>query len=244
MNNTPSPYVYLTTVYPPSSAQPSITRINATNFFLSNGSLDWTLIQNVFSNYTEDLTGCLVNCSNHGLCSVNSQNRLVCTCFNNYTGSSCQTDKRPCSAKPCLNNAICLNKYNSSQGETNEMDYLCECDAFHYGARCELRVDLCANKTCSGNGRCEVNSSFVPVCKCFSMFSGDQCQVQSAELQQVRRMISAASVIAIVTIIITYLTIALTDLHTFLTTPEKFLPHIAKKKKSNEPKIIRYEYRP
>lgn len=211
-----------------------LNTINLTNsLFFSNGSLDWNLVKDLFSTYTNDLTGCLVNCSNHGLCSVNSQNQLVCACFGNFIGSSCQTDTRPCSANPCLNNGTCVEAYDSS---SKEYSYTCNCGEFHFGERCEFQVDLCVNKTCAGNGRCYVNASFVPVCECYKMFLGDNCEEQSEKLKTVKQMISATSVIAIVTICVTYLIVILCDLHTLLTKKQK-------RRKIN-PKIIHYQYKP
>lgn len=219
---------------------PSTTTLQPLSFFLPNGSLDWTLVQTMFSSYTDDLTGCLVNCSNHGLCSVNTQNKLVCACFGSYVGSSCQADSRPCSTSPCLNNATCVDTYDSVTGQYS---FTCHCDPFHYGANCQNEVDLCINETCSGNGRCVVNASFVPSCDCFQMFSGEHCELQSQSLKKVKQITSAASIIAILSIVITYAYVLLSDLHTFLTTPEKFLPHMIKKKAENLPKTVHIEYK-
>ena len=188
--------------------------LNSTSIFFSNSSLNWILVKSLFSSYTEDLTGCLVNCSNQGLCSVNSQNLLVCSCFGSYIGSSCQTDSRPCSASPCLNNGTCLESYDST---TQMYNYSCQCDSSHYGPNCEYMFDLCANWTCSGNGRCSLNSTFQPGCKCFQMYSGDYCEIKSESLVITQKVITSSSIIAILIISLGYISVVLSDIHTYLT---------------------------
>lgn len=220
---------------PTETTLPSSSQIQTSQLFFPNGSLDWELVQAVFATHTEDLTGCLVNCSNHGKCILNNQSRLVCVCSNNFVGSSCQIDSDPCSAGPCLNNAECLPTYNSSSKEYN---FTCRCGKFHYGSRCENKIDLCANRTCSGNGRCVVNSSYVPACECYKMFSGINCEVQTPALLKIRQVISTASIIAIATLVLTYLIIIIMDLHSFFTNKRQ------KPKSKAKPKVVSFTYKP
>lgn len=44
---------------------------------------------------TQDTGSCLVNCSNNGICYMNSAKKLGCYCNGNYTGLYCDTDIRP-----------------------------------------------------------------------------------------------------------------------------------------------------
>ena len=70
--------------------------------FLSTFSLN----QLLSSSY--DLTACLSNCSNNGVCNYyQSEDKYACECFPDYMGDKCQTDSRPCSYYPCLNNCSC-----------------------------------------------------------------------------------------------------------------------------------------
>ncbi len=105
----------------------------------------------------QDMTGCLSNCSNRGQCSLNDENKFICKCEMFYTGDSCQTDVRACSAKPCQNNGTCIEVSKPGQ-EIN--DYACNCSSpFYSGLRCEIKFNVCWNKTCSMNGKCFNNNS-------------------------------------------------------------------------------------
>jgi hypothetical protein len=89
--------------------------------------------------------------------------------------------------------------------------FTCECNSkLFYGQHCEMRVDLCANQTCSNNGYCSVVNN-EPTCVCFAMYNGSNCEIKSAEKQRIENVISAASIIAIVCIIGFYLVMVLSD---------------------------------
>ncbi|RNA00108.1 crumbs isoform X1 [Brachionus plicatilis] len=109
-----------------------------------------------------DLTKCLINCSNNGKCFYDTKkNYLECKCFENFTGLSCQVDKRFCSSSPCLNNGTCI---EDSQG------FRCQCmKDYFFGKYCEKAIDLCANETCSKNGFCVI-------------LSGEKCEIESVEI--------------------------------------------------------------
>ena len=108
---------------------------------------------------TYDLSGCIVNCSNKGLCKFDTtKNMFNCECNSDYIiGSACQMDTRPCSLNSCLNNGTCLD-YTNNQTFDLELNsnrtYVCLCDKNYEGENCESRIDLCLNFTCSGNGYC------------------------------------------------------------------------------------------
>jgi hypothetical protein len=64
-----------------------------------------------------DMSSCLSNCSNKGICVLNSpMQKYLCECNEYFTGVSCQTDTRPCArTNKCLNNGTCINSYNSTR---------------------------------------------------------------------------------------------------------------------------------
>jgi hypothetical protein len=198
--------------------------LNMSSFF-TNNSLNLNLIIGLFANYTGDLSGCLANCSNNGYCSVNTASKVVCTCLNGYSGSSCQTNLRPCSKGPCLNNGTCLEDYDQTSGD---FSYNCSCALTYYGVYCQNQIDICANKSCSGNGRCVVNGSLAQ-CQCFQMYSGDACEIESPAMKTIKGIISTSAVIAILSIVLSYCLLVLSDLHThFFITKEKAKARAAK----------------
>ena len=200
------PISTITTTLPAIIISPNIT------FSFSQLSSTQTL-QLLNSNY--DMSGCIVNCSNHGTCKFDSTgNKFVCICDDYFTGTACQTDSRACSSNPCLNNATCVDVYSNSTSNNSSLGswtFSCECQKSYEGVFCQNKINICANETCSSNGVCEdVNN--VPKCKCFSMYDGEKCNIQSSELKAVKTMISMTSVIAIIVLICFYLIILIMDL--------------------------------
>ena len=170
-------------------------------------SIDVNIINDIISsNY--DINDCLQNCSNNGNCKLSSSdNKLVCSCFEGYSGSSCEIGTNPCiSNNPCLNNSTC------TSNATNL--YECKCDASkYYGANCENKIDLCLNITCSSQGVCEIDDlTKQPSCKCVKYYSGVNCETPSAELKSIESFVSFALVISIMFIIAIYLVFILNDL--------------------------------
>ena len=110
-----------------------------------------------------DINNCLLDCSSNGLCKyLANTNSFGCECNNYFTGPSCQTDLRPCSSNPCMNNGTCIQNITDLSNPT----YYCECDKFYEGSLCQNKIDLCKNQTCSKKGNCiEVNNE--PICRCF-----------------------------------------------------------------------------
>jgi hypothetical protein len=88
------------------SSSSNITTFNSSgplfSLFSTNNAGDE--LNYVLSTYTGGLSECLVNCSNQGICVLNSLEQYVCQCNQFRLGASCQTDSRPCSSNPCLNN--------------------------------------------------------------------------------------------------------------------------------------------
>ncbi len=156
-------------------------------------------LNNVLSSYTGDISGCLANCSNQGSCILNSLQQYTCQCNQYKTGKSCQTDLRPCSSNPCLNNGTCSNIMNN-----NETAFHCTCQSnLYYGTCCENKVDLCQNNTdicIKGQGYCVVNGS-QPSCKCLKDYSGIKCEIQSSSIIVTKAIVNATSIIAIVVLV-------------------------------------------
>ncbi|CAF1040129.1 unnamed protein product, partial [Brachionus calyciflorus] len=127
-----------------------------------------------------DVNYCIQNCSNNGKCKVLDSLKYVCECNENYVGSTCQYKTLPCSSNPCLYNGTCENILL-------ENSYKCEClkdknqNEIYYGQNCEFKSNPCQNETCSNNGYC-FDSENNAKCKCFSMFSGEKCEIKSKEI--------------------------------------------------------------
>ena len=134
----------------------------------------------------------MTNCSNQGICILDSQQRFICECNQFRTGVHCQSNTRPCLSSPCLNRGICTNIANDTL-------YECKCEnPLYYGTRCENKVDLCLNSTlCIINqGYCQMNET-QSFCKCFKDYSGTSCEIMSTSLVKRKAFISVTTIIAI-----------------------------------------------
>jgi hypothetical protein len=203
------------------SASTSTNFASVLNISFSFGQLANTqTVDLLASNY--DLSHCLLNCSNNGVCKFDlANNKFVCSCFSAFlSGASCQFDARPCASSPCLNNAACVDFTNaygynmSSNFGTNSTEFYCWCDKYHQGSYCETKINICQNETCSGNGNC-VDVSNQPKCECFNMYLGEKCDTQSAEMKTVKAIISFTSIIAIITVVLFYALFIIIDLTKF-----------------------------
>ena len=63
---------------------------------------------------TLDISNCVSNCSNYGVCKLSLTNQFICTCDLDHSGSKCDKDLRPCSSLPCLNYLQCDNVLNGT----------------------------------------------------------------------------------------------------------------------------------
>jgi len=142
------------------------------------------------------MNSCLINCSNVGICKVDSlRKKYFCECNPNFMGKSCQTDKRPCfQSNKCLNNATCL--------YVNTTSFECKCpsNGLYYGEYCENRINLCENVTCSNHGFCFLNQTQTK-CKCFTGYSGDKCDLESNFVKVIRYVQWTSTIICIICII-------------------------------------------
>ena len=210
-----------------SSIATSSSSISMGNLILNlNSTFNFSQLSNfqtinlLNSNY--DLSGCIVNCSNRGLCKFDLvNNNFICSCNSIYlSGYACQIDTRPCSSNPCLNNATCVDYSNSGYYNmsriinANSSSFYCLCDQYYKGTYCESKIDVCLNETCSSNGNCfDLNNK--AKCKCFSMYSGDKCESESNELKTVKTIISLASILAIIILVLFYSCFVLMDITKF-----------------------------
>ena len=163
-------------------------------------------MRSLLTNYTGDLNGCLVNCSDQGNC-ILSNSRYVCSCFEFFRGSDCSININPCSKRVCINNGKC----NLFQTQSGDYTYNCTCTSEYYGTNCQNEVDHCQNFSCSGHGNC-VSKSGKAACKCFYLFEGENCQNASSQLVTYRRVIAVTTVIAIAILTGFVLLICLNDL--------------------------------
>jgi hypothetical protein len=125
--------------------------------------------------------------------------QYTCECNQFRTGSSCQTDLRPCSSNPCLNNGTCSNIINNN----NKRSFQCTCQYVFYGINCENKLDLCQNNTelcINKQGYCIMNGTR-PICKCLLDYSGIKCEIMSTSLVVKNAIINAATLIAIVVLV-------------------------------------------
>ena len=151
-----------------------------------------------------DITSCLVNCSNNGFCKLAPTTRkYICECKENFSGTQCQTDQRPCyrSSNKCLNNGTCINSLNYTT-------LTCKCpeSGLYYGQYCENRRNLCENRTCSFHGYCiqSQNESLITYCKCNIGYEGDDCQLEMSSVKQVKMFQWSTTIICIVILGLTW----------------------------------------
>jgi len=184
----------------------------------------------ILQNYDGDLTSCLLNCSNNGACYLDSVESIFkCSCDTYFVGASCQTDVRPCSFNPCINNSTCVN----NQRPSGDWYFSCDCQKYYTGLHCENKINICENETCSSNGNCYDNSN-VATCKCFQLYEGPKCEKRSQKLIVIKGAIRSASIIAIVTIIAFFIFFILMDISNCLMNKKKLSQPKRIKKKQNK----------
>jgi len=155
---------------------------------------------------TKDIVACLLNCSNNGICQNDSNGNYFCSCFQYYSGYSCETDLRKCSKLQCLYNGICTNLING-----NNYDFNCTCRFPYYGKNCQLKQNLCKGVTCSKKGVCYTNETTY-YCKCFKGYSGQNCELESNQVKTIKTVNNLSAYFSITFIVIFYSSILLLDI--------------------------------
>jgi hypothetical protein len=159
-----------------------------------------------------DMNSCLMNCSNQGICKLDSSTqRFICDCNANLMGKSCQTASRPCMRwNPCLNNATCLNVNSTS------LECKCPSNGLYYGEYCENRINLCENVTCSSKGYCFVQNQTQTKCKCNNGYNGEACELESNTIKQLKTFQWTSTIVCIICIIIFWTLIVGSDVLDYL----------------------------
>lgn len=164
-----------------------------------------------------DISACLANCTNNGICEFDSINqKFNCLCNPNFAGSACQINTSPCWVNKCMNNATCVDNISSSANKS----YSCQCNQNYYGEYCEFKVDLCKNETCSNHGRC-IDFESRPKCQCFSLYEGEKCEIVSNELKTLKSIISVSSIVAICIVCCLYGIFVFMDISNYATRKKK-----------------------
>ena len=70
-------------------------------------------------------------CATHATCVDLPEHKYKCVCDAGYTGEFCETKIDFCAAKPCKNDAFCIN-VNSAE------KYNCQCKPGFKGPNCEV----------------------------------------------------------------------------------------------------------
>ena len=102
-----------------------------------------------------------------------------------------------------------MNKKNFSlnQIDINEEEkFECVCNTeFFYGQYCEMRVDLCLNKTCSMHGYCSMQTETNEAkCNCFEGFKGSECEFENIKARIVRDSLKYTSLVVFLASIMTF----------------------------------------
>lgn len=177
---------------------------------------------------TIDITDCLSNCSQNGICKyLQIYDKFSCNCDSFFSGTTCSSDTRPCSKNPCLNNGTCVQNLT----DPTQTSYYCECGVYYKGKKCESKINVCENETCSGHGSC-VDENNEPKCKCFNSFYGKQCETMSEGLVRIKAVTSFATITAIIIICLFYLMFIAMDLTRIYLIEKRYKRH-NKKKRNN-----------
>ncbi len=233
-----SPIESSTILSPSTTSSSSILNdISSTNYSLNISLISFNSLifdsknNNILASATSDLSPCLANCSNQGICLLNSDQKFICQCNLYKTGSTCQKDTRPCISSPCLNFGICNDVKNGSS-------FQCTCQSdLYYGVFCENKIDLCKNSSiCFNNqGYCIMNKSQA-VCKCKTGYSGVNCEIISTNLAFRKSIISVTTIITIIILVFFILLIIFFDFTKY------FLNNNNKKRIKKNKKITKFYY--
>ena len=203
-----------------------ISNLNGSTFSFDFGSPDNSIPLNILTT-TYDLNNCISKCSNNGKCKF-IDNTFKCICDADFSGSKCELDQRPCSNDiQCLNSIKCENILNETKPNSNGLylqnyyDYKCHCKENFIGRKCEMKINICDNETCSGNGICSIQNenkaNETIECKCFGtgLYEGKYCQLKTTKKKVIEVTTRTTYYIAIVVLVSLYTIAVLSDLHSF-----------------------------
>jgi hypothetical protein len=188
-----------------------------------------SLIFDLFESLDNDPNGCLLNCSNNGICEFKDR-KFECFCNQYFVGSSCDIDTRVClRTNTCVNNSTCVDYSLNNSLSLNEYYFKCESNLY-YGTHCEYKTDVCLNVKCSNNGNC-VDFEDRSYCECYNNFYGEFCENQSASLKMIKSVSIVSACIAAILIVLLFLFFIFLDLF-----------KVARKKFRLRKIFIHYEY--
>ena len=148
---------------------------------------------NVITAYVCDL---LLPCENNGNCAEDSNAfyNYVCLCLQNFNGTNCEYDYRPCQPNTCRNNGQCI--------QTSNQTFTCQCVFGWQGIRCETKINYCSNATCFNQGVCQplfLNYS----CLCLGAgYSGRYCEIASGRITALKLFSKSMAYIVIIAIVL------------------------------------------
>lgn len=98
-----------------------------------------------------------IACQNGGVCVVNGDSRVVCSCQPGWQGELCELSEDDCISIICHGNGTCVDKF---------MDYACDCSGDRTGIHCEYQPSLClADNVCVDEEVCiPLANNGKPVC--------------------------------------------------------------------------------
>ena len=107
------------------------------NYFFTDSNKNNILPTSLLTDF--DLSSCLSNCSNKGLCKLVNTS-FNCFCPPDFTGPKCQTDLRPCQMRTqCSFGALrCENILNGTQMTAHNLPY----QNIYSGFKCICKSDL------------------------------------------------------------------------------------------------------
>jgi len=120
-------------------------------------------------------------CLNGGTCTEKDAPPFFqCECPGGFRGKRCKwkTPKRnPCFDNPCDNGGTCSNVLQN---------FSCDCAPGWEGNKCQHRLEVCHNDSCSHRGQCEeqevLGLGFVAKCSnCTHGYTGDRCEIDQVD---------------------------------------------------------------
>uniref|UniRef100_A0A182JZL7 Protein eyes shut n=1 Tax=Anopheles christyi TaxID=43041 RepID=A0A182JZL7_9DIPT len=112
-------------------------------------------------------------CHNGAVCIEGPGLEFSCRCTEGYEGRLCDAEINECASTPCLNGAICIDKFAS---------YVCACPMGFSGTNCEEEIMVCASSPCANQALCLMEEDS-PTCYCVPDFHGERCELQYDECQ-------------------------------------------------------------